>query len=417
MDWEQLHNESLVIDLHTHPSLKSMLLHRNLGRRKGGFLSTLFDSSFWPFSERVTFPMLEKGGVDVVLSTVYALEHGWINDISLIKWLLRFFPSIKKSIVDPTYFDVTNAMLDDMESQIESYNNNLEVQVASGSFKKLILTRSAKELSEGIEADKICIIHSIEGAHSLQHIEAGRSFDDAIMSDKGDIETEILNNLEFFFNRGVAYLTLAHFYPNYCVSPVFPYPEYGMKHMKWKEMFGKWDMNEGLTDLGTKVVEKMLELGMLIDISHCTPTARKQIYDLVDVHHKEQCLVATHSGAFSINPDMYNLEDWEIKWLGSHGCLLGVIFMNYWISPIDTKMGLKYLDQTINHIVNVGGEDVPAIGTDFDGFTDPPDEITNIGELPRFTKYMCATNRYSDNVMEKILGGNAKRLLLEGWKK
>jgi membrane dipeptidase len=172
-----------------------------------------------------------------------------------------------------------------------------------------------------------------------------------------------------------------------------------------------------LTGVGVKVVEKMLELGMLIDISHCTPTARKQIYDLVDHHKKDNCLMASHAGAFAINPDVYNLEDWEIKWLADHGCALGVIFMNYWISPVDSKMGLKYLDQTISHIINVGGENVPAIGTDFDGFTDPPDEITNISELPRFTKYMCATNHYSDEVMEKILGGNANRLLLEGWKR
>ena len=88
----------------------------------------------------------------------------------------------------------------------------------------------------------------------MQHIEAGRSFNDTLMSNESDIETEVLDNLEFFFNRGVAYLTLAHFYPNHCVSPVFPYPEYGMKHMKWREMFGKWDMNEGLTNLGIKVV-------------------------------------------------------------------------------------------------------------------------------------------------------------------
>ena len=175
-------------------------------------------------------------------------------------------------------------------------------------------------------------------------------------------------------------------------------------------------MNEGLTETGGRVVEKMLEMGMIIDIAHCTPTARKQIYDIVDHYNKLSCLVASHTGAFAINPDMYNLEDWEIKWMADHGCVVGVIFMNYWISPVDSKMGLKYLDQTINHIIKVGGEDVPAIGTDFDGFTDPPEEITNIGELPRFTQYMRATNHYSDKQVKKILGENSLRLIKEGWK-
>jgi len=395
-----------VIDLHAHP-LKSLLFHRNLGREKKGRLATLCEGGFWPFSERVTFPMLEKGGVDVMFSTAYILEQGWIDDIKLIQWLFWLFPSIRKQIVDPTYFNATNMMLDEMERQVEKYKGGRNVSMAY----------SADQLVGNMNRGDISIIHSIEGAHSLNHTEAGRTMSDVIMSDPIDIEKELMKNLEHFFNRGVAYLTLAHFYPNHVVSPVFPYPEYGMKHMKWKEMFGRWDMNEGLTETGGRVVEKMLEMGMIIDIAHCTPTARKQIYDIVDHYNKLSCLVASHTGAFAINPDMYNLEDWEIKWMADHGCVVGVIFMNYWISPVDSKMGLKYLDQTINHIIKVGGEDVPAIGTDFDGFTDPPEEITNIGELPRFTKYMCATNHYSDGAMEKILGGNAKRLLIEGWKK
>ena len=67
-------------------------------------------------------------------------------------------------------------------------------------------------------------------------------------------------------------------------------------------------------------------------------------------------------------------------------------------------------------MINVGGTDVVGIGTDFDGFIDPPDEIVDVSELPRFTKYMKALG-YSDETMKKILGGNAMRVLLDGWKK
>jgi len=411
MNWEKLHNDSLVVDLHTHPSLKSLLFHRNLSKKTSGkLLASLFKGGFWPFSERITFPRMEEGGVDVMLSTAYILEQGWIDDIKLIKFLFWVFSDVRKKVVDPTYFDATNGMLDEMEEQVKNYRNNLPEGA-----RNISMAYSVTQLLDNIDRGDMSIIHSIEGAHSLNHTEAGRTMDDAIMSDPEAIEVELLNNLEHFFNRGVAYITLAHFYPNQVVSPVFPYPDYGLKHLDWKEALGRWDMNEGLTGIGEKVVEKMLDLGMLIDISHCTPTARKQIYDIVDHHNKTSCLVSSHTGAFEINPDMYNLEDWEIKWMADHGCVVGVIFMNYWISPVDSKMGLKYLDQTINHMIKVGGEDVPAIGTDFDGFTDPPEEITNISELPRFTKYMCATNHYSDSVMEKILGGNSIRLIKEGW--
>ena len=61
-DWNKLHFENPVVDLHTHPALKSLLFHRNLGRKKRRWLlAALIKGGFWPFSERITFPMLEEG--------------------------------------------------------------------------------------------------------------------------------------------------------------------------------------------------------------------------------------------------------------------------------------------------------------------------------------------------------------------
>ena len=41
----------------------------------------------------------------------------------------------------------------------------------------------------------------------------------------------------------------------------------------------------------------MLDMGMLIDISHCTIKARKRIYDIVESHKKSECLLASHVGS------------------------------------------------------------------------------------------------------------------------
>jgi len=409
MNWKQLHDDSTIVDLHSHPSLKASVFHRDLGSTKTKFLSKFFKEKFWPFSGRVTFPKMEEGGVDVLLSTTYVLEQGWIDDMSLVRKLFWLFPSVRKRVVDPSYFDATNSMMDEMESQISSYNINRDEDA-----RHATLATDREELAAAIAAGDMCVIHSIEGAHSLQGNEAGKAMSDEIMSHPEAIEEEVLNNLEHFFNRGVAYLGLAHFYPNQCVSPVFPYPEYGAKHLKWREILGKWDETEGLTPLGVKVVEKMLDLGMLIDISHCTIAARKQIYELVALHGKSECLIATHVGSFEINPVSYNLQDWEIKWLADHGCVVGIIFMNYWISPVDSGLGLKYIERTLKHIIDVCGTETAAIGTDFDGFTDPPDEIVDISELPRLTSYLKGLD-YSDDIVDKFLGKNALRLLYNGW--
>ena len=95
--------------------------------------------------------------------------------------------------------------------------------------------------------------------------------------------------------------------------------------------------------------------------------------------------------------------------------------MNYWLSPIDSSLGLKYIEKTIDHIINIAGDQVLAIGTDFDGFTDPPDEVQDMRDLPALTMRMASevaeggVVRYDDKAIEKFLGGNTMRVLLEGW--
>jgi membrane dipeptidase len=57
-----------------------------------------------------------------------------------------------------------------------------------------------------------------------------------------------------------------------------------------------------------------------------------------------------------------------------------------------------------------------AIGTDFDGFTDPPDDLPDAAMLPRLTQRLIAEG-YSQQEIAKIWGGNTLRVLREGWGK
>ena len=416
--WEKLHNNSRVVDLHNHSVLKKFLLDRDLSGNNTKFLSKLFKRAFWPFSERSNFPLIKKGGLDVVLSTCYVPEIEWLDDQSLIKLALAVSPSTKKRVFDPNYFDATVSMMDVMEKEVRDYQDIEMVSADNPNFIKFATTKN--ELIDCLADNDIAMIHSGEGAHSLQGKECGKRADES-NPDNAVVEAEILQNLEYLFDRGVAYLTLAHFYPNKVVSPVFPYPTYGIKRSNWKNLMAGWDMNEGLTALGAKVVERMLDLGMLIDIAHCTPKARSEIYEIVG--DSNSCLLSRHTGVFEINRDPYNLEDWELKWLADHDCVVGIIFMNYWISPIDNELGIKYIEQTMSHIRNIAGTGIISLGTDFDGFTDPPDEIVDMSEIPRLTRYLhclmdgIGSRKYKDQEIEDILGANAIRLLMNGWKR
>ena len=410
MNWQDLHKNSTVVDLHNHAVLKRFLLDRDLSKSKTKFLAGLFKRAFWPLSQRSTFPLIEQGGVDIVLSTCYIPEREWLEDQSLVKWALALAPEVRRRVFDPFYFDATVNMMDDMEKQITEYNKKID----RSQNKLVCMVKNNQELSQCLEGDHIAMIHSIEGGHSLQGLDCETSSDMKVK------EAEILQHLDYFADRGVAYLTLAHFYPNLVAHPVFPYPNYGIKRSNWKYLMGAWDMNVGLSLIGKKVVERMCDLKMIIDIAHCTPKARAEVYDIVG--DRQNRVISSHTGVFEINPDPYNLQDWELQWFATHGGVLGIIFMNYWISPVDTPLGIKYIERTLEHAMRVGGSDIVGIGTDFDVFTDPPDEITDMAEIPRITKYLkCLTSKggqqkYSDEIISKFLGGNALRVLREGWR-
>jgi len=413
MDWKEIHDTSTVVDWHNHAALKKSLFNRNIGSKNKKLLARLFERTTWPLAKRNTFPQMEEGGMDVILSTNYIPETEWKDDISLIKWLLRFSPTLRKKIFDPTYFEATLTMMDGMEEEIKTYN---EIKKESQRPVRLITSPGALHDAINVAEDNpISIIHSVEGAHSLQGEIGGKSLTGC--KPKSGLLDEMVTNLSALYDRGCAYLTLAHFYPNHVANPIFPYPEWAVPKSKWKEMYGRWDMTKGLTENGEEIVREMLRLGMLIDITHCTPIGRKRVYEIVEETGSTECLISSHTGCYEINRDPMNLEDWEIRWFADHGCVIGIILMSYWLSPVDSGMGLKHVEHSIHHICNITGHDVASIGTDLDGFTDPPDEIVSIDQMPRLTKYLAATNHYREDQLRKILGGNSLRLLLNGWKK
>lgn len=379
-EWERIHNNATIVDVHAHPALKVSLFNRML---TGRFRAT---RSFSPFSVLTDFHKLRKGSVDVLLSTIYAPERGIINDCRFIKLLRYVMPCRWKKIFGRPYFEVTNVVMDEMEKQVaKSTDPTTGKLMAKMAF-------SVRDLDEilGMSDDRpIAIIHNIEGAHSL----GGN-----------------LDNLQHFFDRGVAYLTLAHFYENGVANPVFPYPE---SMQKFGCFLRDRDLTRGLTDFGERVVERMIELGMIIDITHCTPPARQRVYDIVG---NRLPIIASHIGAYEVNPSPYNLKDWEIKKIAETGGVVCIIFMNYWLMPHETKRGLNFMVRTIDHFINIAGVDHVAIGTDFDGFTDPPDDIKDASKLNMLTQRLIA-EEYHDDVIYKIWGDNALRVVREGWGK
>jgi microsomal dipeptidase-like Zn-dependent dipeptidase len=379
--WKMVHFGATLVDLHAHPSLQASLFYKTLGKR-------IYPSAraFDPFKVRTNFPQLRDGGVDVLLSTVYAPEKGILTSAPPLKLLKYLMPRLWRDVYGQDYFSVVNRMMDVMEVQAEQALNRSGERQAQFAHSLAELEAILKLPEAG---RPVALVHNIEGGHALD----------------GKLE-----NLEVFFRRGVAYLTLAHFFPNELVSPTFPWPEH-LQHFNWFQ--DERDLTRGLTPFGEQVVERMIELGMLIDIAHCTPPARARIYDMVG---KRAPLVASHVGAYDINPDPYNLKDWEMKKIAESGGVIGVIFMNYWLRPGESKRGLNVIAQTLRAFIDAAGEDAVGLGTDFDGFTTPPSDLDNAAKMHCLTQRLLAEG-FSAAQVRKILGGNALRVLRQGWKR
>jgi microsomal dipeptidase-like Zn-dependent dipeptidase len=386
-DWQAIHASAPVIDLHIHPAMNRLAIKQNLNIR------SVVSRSFNPFAVRASWPRLKSGGYRTILSVLHVPERGLIKDFPIIN-LFRFLrPDLWHQLMAAPPFDATLKIMADLEQTVET-----------SSPVKMQMAKSVAELnailSQPVDRRPIAVVHAVEGAHSLGGPEAS--------------EDGILRNVDEFFQRGVAYMTLAHFYPNRVVNPCYPFPadfaNLSANPAIWR------DLTKGLTDLGKRVVAKMIDRGMLIDLSHSTPTARREVYQIAEASGKRVPLLATHIGAYEINPSPYNLADWEVKRIARDGGVVGVIFMPYWLMPNATGQGINFLFRTIDHFINIAGEDHVGLGTDFDGFTTPPEDLKDASEMPRLTQRMIVEG-YSEERINKILGENAVRVLREGWGK
>jgi len=369
------YNQYFLADLHVHPSLKTFLFNKKLYKynRAGG--------AWNPLALRVDLPKVIKGGVNLFLSSVYLPEKKMIKDCKILGLATSIlggkFRSLKKG--DP--FEVTMKIIRKFEDAIAAANakENFNVEFA----------KSLSALDKMLKNGETAILHSIEGAHSLS----------------GKME-----NLHNFFDKGVCLLTLAHFYENEVATTVGGIPNNKKKLGCFKNSI---EQTEGLPPFGKQVVEEMIKIGMIIDLTHCTPEGRKEIYS---INNNKRPLVFSHVGVRVKNKSSMNPTDEEIKAIADCGGVIGVIFMNFWLESEEQKEGLDLIVETIQHLKNIGGVDCIAIGSDFDGFTDPPDDIKDISEMPKLTKKLLSSG-FNEVEFEKIMGKNIVRVLHDGWGK
>jgi membrane dipeptidase len=343
----RLHARSTIVDLHAHPSLNVSLWNHKFASRHRA-------TGAWnPFTMRSDLPKLMDGNVRVLLSAVYLPERRLMTDCWALKAAKCFASPKVQRLFKGSTFDRTLDVIAEFEAEVSrSKVNGREVAR---------IVHSLGEMETAIAEGKIAIIHTIEGAHSL-----GGS----------------VLNARALFDRGVCLITLGHFFANEFVSPVEAIPP----DQKIPGCFEEpKDLTKGLTPLGEQLVEACVEMGMLVDLTHCTPPARDRAFEIVN---RRRPLLFTHVGAASLNPQPMN--------------------------PTDKEQGLHFVVDTARRIKEKGGIETVAIGTDFDGFTDPPDDVKDMSDLPNITEALLRGG-FTEDEIQLIMGGNALRVIRQGW--
>ncbi|MGN0813867.1 MAG: dipeptidase [Candidatus Coproplasma sp.] len=117
--------------------------------------------------------------------------------------------------------------------------------------------------------------------------------------------------------------------------------------------------SKGLTALGRQAAELLEENKIIIDISHLSDGG---VDDLLKITSSP--VVATHSNAYEKCRVSRNLTDLQIKKIADRGGVIGVNFCRDFLGEGDA---LELVGGHIRHIIDVGGEDCVALGSDFDG--------------------------------------------------
>ncbi|MBZ9686877.1 dipeptidase [Clostridium estertheticum] len=205
--------------------------------------------------------------------------------------------------------------------------------------------------------------------------------------EEGGVLKGEIDNLKRFYQLGIRLITLTWNYPN----------EIGFPSSK-----AQYNL-QGLTSFGKEVVKEMNSLGMIIDVSHLSD---KGFYDVAKLSSKP--FVASHSNARSITSHCRNLSDEMIKILADKGGIMGINFEKSFLGT-EPLSRVEEMVTHISHIKNVGGIDVIAIGTDFDGISDGL-QIENIGQINKLILGL-QRNHFSEAEIEKILYKNAIRVI------
>jgi membrane dipeptidase len=262
-------------------------------------------------------------------------------------------------------------------------------------------------------ADDIERIHKEGKIASLIGVEGGHSIDNSLAV------------LRVYRTLGVAYMTLTH-----------------SENVDWADSATDEPKLNGLSPFGEQVIAEMNRLGMMVDISHVSPAVMKHA-----IRVSRAPVIASHSSAFAVAEHPRNVPDDVLMMIKEKDGVVMVNFFSGFIVPEGAKMAqsmfadmrkaqgqakseaelrtlfrqwlrdhplprgsIHALVDHIDHIVKVAGVDHVGIGSDFDGISQVPVQLEDVGKYPYITQELQSRGYKPDDI-KRIMGGNLLRVM------
>lgn len=205
---------------------------------------------------------------------------------------------------------------------------------------------------------------------------------------------EIEGQMERFdqvFRDGVRMMTLTWNYEN-CIG--FPNSFDHAQHT-----------TKGLKPFGFDAVEKMNDLGIIIDVSHLSEAG---FYDVAGYSKKP--FAASHSCCRALHDHPRNLTDRQLKTLADCGGIVGVNFYDQFLGDLG---GYTTIDSVMQHILYIkekAGIESICLGSDFDGI----ESSLEFKDYSGFPAIIAALEKVlSDDEIDQICCGNFLRFFSE----
>jgi membrane dipeptidase len=230
--------------------------------------------------------------------------------------------------------------------------------------------RSAKEARRALAAGQIAVLPQVEGGEGITRVQ--------------DVDT--------LYRAGMRSLTLVHFIDLELGGAswgqsldVF----FGGAHAHGKNP-------RGLTPLGKSVIERLMDLGVLIDLAHASDALANDVLDLAEARGVP--VIASHSGARALMDIERNVSDAMARRVAQTGGAVGVSFFEMQVGEVPESarwpgFQLGTCDNVVAHwlhLAQTAGPEHVMLGSDWNGFIirgHPgglcPEGLRHAGDLPR----------------------------------